>query len=113
MPKVDDIKVLNIDETPYAVDSMSDEVKNLVEVYNEWNQDLADAQKEFAQKRAAVQSLSNQIIQTVRQEKAQAEAAAAQEAAEAAEGEAPAEEPAAPATTEVPAEAPAAANEAG
>lgn len=113
MPKVEDIKVLNIDETPYAVDSMSEEVKNLVEVYNEWNQDLADAQKEFAQKRAAVQSLSNQIIQTVRQEKAQAEAAAAQEAAEAAEGEAPAEEPAAPATTEVPAEAPAAANEAG
>lgn len=102
MPKVEDIKVLNIDEVPYAVDSMSDAVKGLVEVYNEWNQDLADAQKDFAQRRAAVQSLSNQIIQTVRQEKADAEAA---EAAAAAAAEAPAEVPEvpAPALTEVPA----------
>jgi len=105
MPKVEDIKVLNIDEVPYAVDSMSDEVKQLVEVYNEWNQDLANAQKDFAQKRAAVQSLSNQIITQVRQEKAQeaakaAEAKAAAEA-EAANDEAPAEAPA-PATTEAP-----------
>ena len=78
MPKVEDIKVLNIDEVPYAVDSMSAEVKQLVEVYNEWNQDLANAQKDFAQKRAAVQSLSNQIITQVRTEKAQEAAAAAE-----------------------------------
>lgn len=97
MPKVEDIKVLNIDEVPYAVDSMSDEVKNLVEVYNEWNQDLANAQKNFAQVRAAVQSLSNQIIQTVRTEKAEAAEAAA---AAAAAAEVPVE---APAVTEAPA----------
>jgi F0F1-type ATP synthase membrane subunit b/b' len=94
MPQVEDIKVLNIDNVPYAVDSMSDEVKQLVAVYNEWNQDLANAQKDFAQIRAAVQSLSNQIITQVRTEKAQeaeeAEKAAAEEAGEVTE--APAEE---------------------
>ncbi len=100
MPKVEDIKVLNIDEVPMAVDSMSTEVKQLVEVYNEWNQDLANAQKDFAQKRAAVQSLSNQIITQVRQEKAK-EAADVVEAAKAAEAEA--EKKAEPAVTEVPA----------
>jgi septal ring factor EnvC (AmiA/AmiB activator) len=97
MPKVEDIKVLNIDNVPYAVDAMSDEVKQLVEVYNEWNQDLADSQKDFAQKRAAVQSLSNQIITQVRQEKAQEEAAAAEAAAAETEAETPE-----PVVTEVP-----------
>ena len=114
MPQVEDIKVLNIDEVPYAVDSMSDEVKQLVTVYNEWNQDLANAQKDFAQIRAAVQSLSNQIITQVRNEKAQ-EAAKAEQAkadAEAADAapevtEAPAEE-AAPKLEAVPDAAPAA-----
>lgn len=96
MPKVEDIKVLNIDEVPYAVDSMSDEVKQLVTVYNEWNQDLANAQKDFAQVRAAVQSLSNQIITQVRKEKAEEEAKAAEAKAEA-------EKKAEPAVTEVPA----------
>lgn len=97
MPQVEDIKVLNIDEVPYAVDSMSDEVKQLVGVYNEWNQDLANAQKDFAQLRAAVQSLSNQIITQVRTEKAQ-------EAAKAAEAKAASETAAdEPAVTEVPA----------
>jgi len=74
MPKTEDIKVLNVDDVPYAVDSMSTEVKELVEVYNEWNQDLADAQKQFSQLRAAVESLSRQIVQTVRQEKLDASA---------------------------------------
>lgn len=100
MPQVEDIKVLNIDEVPYAVDSMSDEVKQLVEVYNEWNQDLANAQKDFAQIRAAVQSLSNQIITQVRNEKAQ-------EAAKAEQAKAEAEKASEPAVTEVPAEVPA------
>ena len=79
MPQVEEVKVLNIDEVPHAVDTMSDEVKQLVAVYNEWNQDMADAQKTFAQLQAAVRGLSNQIVATVRAEK---EAAAAAETEE-------------------------------
>lgn len=78
MPKVEEIKVLNVDETVLAVDAQSDEVKALVATYNEWNQDLADRQKEHAQIRAAVQALSQQIIHTIRLEK---EKAAAEETA--------------------------------
>ena len=33
-----DIKVLNIDGTPYAVDDMSEEVKGLVKVWNGWSE---------------------------------------------------------------------------
>jgi len=82
MPKVEEIKVLNVDETVLAVDAQSEEVKTLVATYNEWNQDLADKQKEHAQIRAAVQALSQQIIHTIRLEKEKAEAAAKAAAAE-------------------------------
>ncbi len=69
MPKVEEIKVLNVDDTVLAVDAQSEEVKALVSTYNEWNQDLANKQKEHAQIRAAVQTLSQQIIHVIRQEK--------------------------------------------
>lgn len=83
MPKVEEIKVLNVDDNVLAVDSQSDEVKALVSTYNEWNQDLADAHKAHAQIRAAVQALSGQIIATIRQETATAKAAAEAAAEEA------------------------------
>lgn len=99
MPQIEDVKVLNIDNVPYAVDSMSDQVKQLVAIYNEWNQKEADARNEFMLVQAAKNDLSRQIIQQVRAEKAE-EAAKAEEA----EGEAPAPEVAAVNTTEAPAE---------
>ena len=107
MPKVEEIKVLNVDEKVLAVDSQSEEVKGLVATYNEWNQDLADAQKAHAQIRAAVQALSGQIIQTIRQESANAEAAKAAEAAkiEAADNVTPINTTEAP-VVEAPAEVP-------
>lgn len=92
MAKVEDVKVLNIDGTPYAVDSMSDQVKQLVAIYNEWNQDEADARNRLMQVSAAKNDLSRQIIMQVRQEKEAAEATAAE--GEAANEAAP-EEPAA------------------
>jgi hypothetical protein len=74
MPKVEDIKVLNIDGTPYAVDGMSDEVKAMVEIFNEWAQDEADARNRLMQVSAAKNDLSRQIILQVRKEKEEAEA---------------------------------------
>ena len=93
MPKVEEVKVLNIDETPYAVDGMSEEIQALVAVYNEWNQKLADARDNFAMIQAATNDLSRSIILKVREEK---------EAAEADEGET-AEAPAEESSSEAPA----------
>lgn len=73
MPKVDDIKVLNIDDVAYAVDEMSDEVKKLVDVYNEWNQRAVDVQSELLMVQSAKNDLSRQIIMQVRKEKEEAE----------------------------------------
>ena len=75
MPTVNDITVLNIDETPYAVESLSEEVQALVEVYNNWNQKESDARGELAILQAAKQTLSAQIVNKVRDEQAAAEAA--------------------------------------
>lgn len=103
MPQVEDIKVLNIDEVPHAVEDLPEEIQASVRVFNEWNQDLADAHKRHAQMTAATQALSQQIINQVRQYKeAEAQAAAAEAAPEVANDEAPSAPEAA--VTEVPAE---------
>ena len=80
MAKVEDIKVLNVDGVPYAVDGMSDAVKNMVDLYNEWNRKEADAARDLLMVQAAKNDLSRQIIVQVRKEKE--EAAAAEQAKE-------------------------------
>ena len=82
MPKVTDITVLNIDEVPYAVESLSDEVKALVEIYNDWNQKEAEVRDELTRFQAAKETLSRQIIGKVREQVA-ADAEAANDAEEA------------------------------
>lgn len=68
MPNVEPIKVLNIDEQAYAVEGMSDDIKALVNIFNEWNQKEADAADALAMIRAAKNDLSRQIIMSVRAE---------------------------------------------
>ena len=76
MAKVEDVKVLNIDDVPYAVDSMSDEVQQMVAIFNEWNQQEADVRNQLALVQAAKNDLSRRIILQVRKEKEEAEAEA-------------------------------------
>lgn len=76
MPQVEDIKVLNIDDDAYSVDEMSDQVKQLVAVYNEWNQKAADVQSELMMVQSAKNDLSRQIILQVRKEKEESEGGA-------------------------------------
>jgi len=76
MPKVADITVLNIDEKPYAVDSLSEEVQGLVDIYNDWNQKEAEVRDELTRFQAAKETLSRQIISKVREDLVAAEAAA-------------------------------------
>lgn len=106
MPKVEDVRVLNIDGVPRAVDSMSDVVKKMVAIFNEWAQREADARDELMLVQAAKQDLSRQIITQIRQEQE-----AAQQQATKADSQppevtppapaAPAPTPAAPAVTPV------------
>ena len=81
MPKVEDVKVLNIDDVPYAVDGMSEQVQSMVDVFNEWNQKEADARDNLIMIQAAKNDLSRSIVSTVRKEKEEAEAAQAAAAA--------------------------------
>lgn len=85
MPTLNDITTLNIDEVSYDVADLSTEAQELVEVYNRWNQKESDARGELAILQAAKQTLSAQIVATVR---AEMEAKAAEEAAAEVEAEA-------------------------
>jgi len=77
MQKVVDIKVLTIDEKPYAVDSLSEEIQGLVEMYNDWQRQEVVVRDELTRYIAAKETLSQQIITKVREELSAAEAAAA------------------------------------
>jgi len=71
MPKVNDIKILNVDNVEYAVDDLSDACKHLVATYNEWNQKEADARDNLFILQSAKENLSRQIINQIRAELAQ------------------------------------------
>lgn len=88
--QVQEIQVINIDEVPYAVDAMSDTAKRLVAVYNDWNQKEATVRDELMMVQAAKETLSRQIIEQVRAEKAEAkEAEVSENAPDAAIDDAP------------------------
>jgi hypothetical protein len=93
MPEVQPIQVINIDNVPFAVDAMSETAQRLVAIYNEWNQKEADIRNELMIIQAAKETLSRQIIEQVRNEKAEAEKAEAEKTESA-------EAPIAPTTTE-------------
>ena len=67
MPKVVDITVLNIDDVPYAVETLPEEVQALVEIYNEWNRKEAEVRDELTRFHAAKETLSRQIVTKVRE----------------------------------------------
>lgn len=68
MQKVDDIKVLNIDGDKRLVDDMSQQVQQLVEVYNDWNREEADLRQQLMKVQSAKNDLSRQIISSVRED---------------------------------------------
>lgn len=77
MPTVQPVTTLNIDDKTLQVADLSQRVQNLVGVYNEWNQKLADAQSQFSLVQAGLNDLSRQIILQIKQDEEEAAKAAA------------------------------------
>lgn len=80
MATVQPVTTLNIDGNVLQVADLGPRVQALVNVYNDWNQQLADAQGKFALVQAALNDLSRQIIVQIKQD-SDAAAAAANDAA--------------------------------
>ena len=74
MPQVEPIKVLTVDDVPMNVAELSEAVKNLVEIFDDWNQKEADARSRLMMVSAAKDTLSRQIISQIRTDKAAVEA---------------------------------------
>lgn len=66
MTIVQPITTINLEGTTLNVDDLSAQVKALVNVYNDWNQKLSDAQSNTAMVQAALNDLSRQIIQQIK-----------------------------------------------
>ena len=74
MQKIEDIKVINVDGTPVAVDESSDTVKNLVDIYNVFRNDEVVAKYDLIKVQAALRDIQREIITTIKSEAAKAEA---------------------------------------
>ena len=85
MPKVEPISVINVDETPIAVEGCSDTVKQLVSVYNQWRQVEADDKDKLMLTQAGLRDVTREIVVTVRKEQEAEAAEAAANDAEATE----------------------------
>ncbi len=102
MPTVQPVTTLNVDNTTYNVADLSQAVQTLVSVYNDWNQDLANAQSKYLMVQAALNDLQRQIITQLKAD-LDAAAKAANDAAanDAATNTTAPAAPAAPASTSV------------
>ena len=67
MSKVTDIEILNIDNTQYEVAKLPEEVRDLVDIYNNWNRKEAEVHDELTRFQAAKDTLSRQIVAKVRE----------------------------------------------
>jgi hypothetical protein len=92
-PAVEPVKIITIDNTPYAVDTMSDEVQEMVKVFNRWNDAEAGKQHELnilgdqiSMLQAAKDTVSRQILEKVREDNAAKENAEAEAPAVVEEG---------------------------
>ena len=67
------LTVLNIEGNPVAVESLPDEIKALVETFNDWTELEAVVQDEAARFKYSKEMLSHQIIGKVREHMAEQE----------------------------------------
>ena len=80
MAVLEDIKVINVDGTPVAVDELSAESQNLVEIYNVFRRDELTAKHELIKVQSALRDVQREIIASIK--KAEDEAKDAEETVE-------------------------------
>lgn len=59
---------ITIDEKTYEVETMSDEVKQMVQFLDTWRQDEADQASELLKTRAALRDLQNTMLAQINQD---------------------------------------------
>lgn len=80
MPTIDPLRVINIDGVPHVVEQMSDDVKSVIAIYNEWRQKEVDARNDLLLVQSALRDLGQNLVNRVREEQAAATEAAEAEA---------------------------------
>ena len=69
MPKVEPLKILSIDNVPHLVEQMSDNVRELVSIANDWREREAEARSELQLVQAGLRDIFRQITATIQQER--------------------------------------------
>ncbi len=72
MPQVRKTETLTIDEQAFVVEKMSQNIRSMVGIMDEWRQEEADAQSRLLMVQAALRGLQNDIYNTVVNERKEA-----------------------------------------
>lgn len=70
MPKIQETLTVTFDDNTYTVADMSDNVKQMIALMDEWRQRDADLTSEVLMVRAAVRDVQNTLLATIREEMA-------------------------------------------
>jgi len=90
MAKVTQTLSVTVDDVTYNVADMSDQVKQMIELMDEWRQQEVDISGQLVMVRSAIRDIQNSLLLQIRQEQAQVAQAAAGETASPVNPEAPA-----------------------
>ena len=63
---------VTVDETIYTVEKMSQPVRDMIVIMDEWRQQEMDVSVELTMVRGALRDLQNQLLTTIRNERAEA-----------------------------------------
>ncbi len=78
MAKVQETTSVTIDDKTFQVADLSDNVKQMIGLMDEWRQEDADLTNKVLMVRAAIRDIQNTLLTTIKQETAPAETPAAE-----------------------------------
>lgn len=67
--KIEATLTLNVDNQAYAVDKMSPQIQKLVDMFDDWRQEEADAQSKLLMIRSALRDLQRELYTAVTTER--------------------------------------------
>lgn len=67
MLKVEETKIITIDNNPTAVDTLPEKAKQLVKFYDDWKQKELEARSELLMVQTSMQAMANQIVLAVKE----------------------------------------------
>lgn len=68
---IEETKVITIDDTPLIVDDLSESIKSLITIYDEFRRDEIKAKHELIKVQSAMRDIQREIVLNIKKERAE------------------------------------------